>query len=436
MNRRVGAIVLVVLLCFSVVGPTAGVFGTAVAGATQPESNAFQQDQIDADEVRMDVAIQSNGTAEWTLEFWIRLDDDESEAAFESLRQDIRDNPDNYTQSFADRMTETAATASESTGREMAVDGFDVETQRQSLAREYGVVRYTFDWHGFAAVEDGEIRVGDAIEGIYLDEGTRLLVEWPEGYERTAVAPDPDDERDRAVIWRGGETDFVSGEPRVVLAAGGGPSTTTVVAAALAVVALAAGGAWWYRNRDQPAGQDGGSGDTVTHSGVQAASRVDETGADLDDSGDEPGTRDGPASEPPADRSTSPPDQSASSADQPPSSAEQSASPIAGTPDVELLSNEEQVIRLLESRGGRMKQQSVVEELDWTDAKTSKVVTGLREEGKLESFRLGRENVLSLPEVEGPGGADSGSDGSPTAGGDGDDGGDGGAGDDGGDGRP
>ncbi|MFC7232042.1 hypothetical protein ACFQMM_12725 [Saliphagus sp. GCM10025308] len=253
MNRRVGAIVLVVLLCFSGVGPTAGVFGVAAAGATQPESNAFQQDRIDADEVRMDVAIRPDGTAEWTLEFWIRLDDNESEAAFESLRQDIRDDPDNYTQSFADRMTETAATASEATGREMTVDGFDVETQRQSLSREYGVVRYTFDWHGFAAVEDSEIHVGDAIEGIYLDEGTRLLVEWPEGYERSTVAPDPDDERDRAVIWRGGETDFVSGEPRVILAAGGGLSTTTMVAVALAVVALAAGGAWWYRNHDQPA---------------------------------------------------------------------------------------------------------------------------------------------------------------------------------------
>ncbi len=47
-----------------------------------------------------------------------------------------------------------------------------------------------------------------------------------------------------------------------------------------------------------------------------------------------------------------------------------------------------------------MKQQAVVEELGWTDAKTSKVVSGLREDGRLESFRLGRENVLSLPEAD------------------------------------
>lgn len=71
-------------------------------------------------------------------------------------------------------------------------------------------------------------------------------------------------------------------------------------------------------------------------------------------------------------------------------------------PDAELLSNEEQVLRLIEDRGGRLKQQEVAEALDWTDAKTSKVVRSLREEGELEGFRLGRENVLRLPEAEEP----------------------------------
>jgi uncharacterized membrane protein len=45
-----------------------------------------------------------------------------------------------------------------------------------------------------------------------------------------------------------------------------------------------------------------------------------------------------------------------------------------------------------------MKQQDVVSELGWTEAKTSQVVGSLRDEGKLESFRLGRENVLTLPD--------------------------------------
>lgn len=69
--------------------------------------------------------------------------------------------------------------------------------------------------------------------------------------------------------------------------------------------------------------------------------------------------------------------------------------------DRELLSNEERVVRLLEERGGRLKQQDVVEELGWTEAKTSQVVSDLREQGRIESFRLGRENVLSLSDAGG-----------------------------------
>jgi hypothetical protein len=66
-------------------------------------------------------------------------------------------------------------------------------------------------------------------------------------------------------------------------------------------------------------------------------------------------------------------------------------------PPEDLLSNEERVLRLLERRGGRVKQKAVVDELGWTEAKTSQVVGSLREQGKIESFRLGRENVLALP---------------------------------------
>ncbi|MFW6448248.1 MAG: DUF7345 domain-containing protein [Halobacteriota archaeon] len=71
-------------------------------------------------------------------------------------------------------------------------------------------------------------------------------------------------------------------------------------------------------------------------------------------------------------------------------------------PDGELLSNEEQVLRLIDEHGGRLKQQEVAEALDWTDAKTSKVVRTLRDEGRLEGFRLGRENVLRLPGEDEP----------------------------------
>jgi uncharacterized membrane protein len=72
-------------------------------------------------------------------------------------------------------------------------------------------------------------------------------------------------------------------------------------------------------------------------------------------------------------------------------------------PPSELLSNEERVEQFLESQGGRAKQQAVVEALGWTEAKTSQVVKQMREDDRLDSFRIGRENVLKLPDADAPG---------------------------------
>ncbi|ELY79470.1 helix-turn-helix transcriptional regulator [Natrinema gari] len=365
MNVRADVMAVVVAVLLVATGPVVAGTGAATAGQRQSSPFALQQDRIDADEVRMDVALRPNGTAEWTLEFWVRLDDEESTTAFDSLQEEIRNDPENHTQSFADRMNETVATASTATSREMNADGFDVTTARQSLAREYGVVRYTFRWDGFAAVEGDDLRAGDAIEGLYLDDGTRLLLTWPDGYELASVAPEPDDERDRAVIWRGGETGFVSGEPRVVVTDGGaGPSTAAMAIAVVSIGGLALAGAWWYRTRGSAtagtAGGDDGRESTADSDPVPTGGSGTAPTVATDDESGSTGTTD--------------------------------------APDTDLLSNEEQVLRLIEGRGGRMKQQAVVEELGWTDAKTSKVVSSLREDGRLESFRLGRENVLSLPE--------------------------------------
>ncbi|OAQ52905.1 hypothetical protein HTG_08745 [Natrinema mahii] len=385
MNGRAGVTVAVVALLLVAAGPVAAT-GTAATTPTQSEPFTLQQDGIDADEVRMDVAIRADGSAEWTLEFWIRLDDNENEAAFESLREDIQDDPANHTAQFAERMNGTVATASDATGREMAATDFAVETERQSFAREYGVVRYTFRWDGFAAVEGDRLRAGDAVAGLYLDDGTRLLIEWPDGYERTSVAPDPDDERERAVIWRGDDTDFVDDEPEVVVTAtngAAGSSPLLIATGAVVLLGLGAAGVWWYRNREPTADRPGGDGTPAAGSESESAS-----GSDAE-----------PAAGPDAETASTG-DSSPAGTPDPASDAATAAADTAEQVDPELLSNEEQVLRLVRERGGRMKQQAVVEELDWTDAKTSKVVSGLREDGELESFRLGRENVLSLPEVD------------------------------------
>ncbi|MDZ7701131.1 MAG: hypothetical protein U5J98_03170 [Halobacteriales archaeon] len=288
----------------------------------------------------LSVDIGADGDARWRIEYRVRLDDENTTAAFEELEADVEANESAYVSRFADRMTATVADASSATGRQMAVRNVTVSTTTQQLPQQYGVLVYTFEWTGFAVVEGDELRAGDALAGFFLDADSSLRVAWPAGYELADVSPEPSERGDRSVVWRG-PADFGPDEPRLVASAAGPADDVDTSLVGLAIVAaVLVGGAalWWWRYR---------SGGDTAPSGTAGATEADD--------------------------------------DRPPD---------------DLLSNEERVIALLEEHGGRMKQQVVVEELGWTDAKTSQVVGKLRDAGDVEGFRLGRENVLRLPEVD------------------------------------
>ena len=318
--------------------------GAAVA---TPAGSAFPQEGIDTDDVLMSIAVDADGDAEWTIEYRTRLETDDDEAAFEELRADIDADPEPYAERFQERMETTAESAESATGREMSIDGMSVTAETRELPREYGALRYEFRWSSFAAPEGDRLLVGDAIDGLFLDEETTLLLSWPGTHELHSASPQPAETRNGTVVYTG-PMDFAGGEPRIELGPRGAGTPggdgsllgvgAPVVVAAVVVLAAVAGAAVVYRRR----------GDRTVESGT------DDGKATV-------------ASEPEA-------------------------------PDPELLSNEEQVLQLIESEGGRMKQKAVAERLEWTDAKTSQVTKKLRENGDLEGFRLGRENVLSLPD--------------------------------------
>ncbi|WP_394357381.1 helix-turn-helix transcriptional regulator [Halorubrum alkaliphilum] len=48
----------------------------------------------------------------------------------------------------------------------------------------------------------------------------------------------------------------------------------------------------------------------------------------------------------------------------------------------------------------RMRQSAIVEELDWSKSKTSRVLSRMADEGDVEKLRIGRENVIDLAETE------------------------------------
>ena len=387
---------LLICLVFSVLGVAfvgvslaqgaGGDNGTVVwqTDSQQVQDGAAPEMEIDADDITMSAQIYENGTATLEIDYQIRLDSDADRQAFEEIQSEIASNESAYLGPFRERMNRTVAAAESATEREMTASGFAVSTDRDSqLQAEFGHVRYRFEWGGFAVVDDGTIRTGDAVDSLFLDDSESLVFQWPDGYGVASSEPDPERVENNSIVWQG-QVDFEAGQPRVVL------STDA----------------------------DDGAGDGGTD--------PEDLSGDGDGGTDDGGTDDGGTDDGGAD------DGGSSSMSVMPmlgivglvlvagagvavlvtnrggdgSKEDEAATGTGDTPPEDLLSNEERVLQLLQENGGRMKQKQVAEQLDWTAAKTSQVVGGLRDDDEVDSFRLGRENVLTLPDVDIEGGAD------------------------------
>nr|WP_245549671.1 hypothetical protein [Natronococcus occultus] len=326
------------------------------AGTQQPlqqlEDEALQFD--DAEEIHVDVEIHENGSATFQVDYRFPINpENESIEEWEQLQNDIESNPEEYVEREAEGWDDVRSDGENVTDREMEISNFTVTTDESTAPRDLGHVKYQFEWSSFAHVELNRIEAGDALSEFTLVDDTTLQLSWPEGYSAYEIDPDSDDRGEGSVFWDGSGTEFTDDQPRVVLiedaeSAEGteseeGPAMPWLAAgAALGVLAAAGVAGWWFRY-----GRESGSADPGSDAPTEPSASAEPTG-----------------------------------------------------PPPELLSNEERVLRLIEDRGGRIKQQEVVSELDWTEAKTSQVVGGLREDDEIEVFRIGRENVLALPEED------------------------------------
>jgi len=319
------------------VGATLAVLAVPPAGAT------LVQADVPADSTAMEARLDGDGDAEWTVTYRVELATDERRAAFADLEDDVATNASAYRDRFRERIAGTVTRAENATGREMAVENLSVATETTGVPAEYGLLHYRFRWTNFTAVDGDRLRAGDALSGLFLDEDTSLTVGWPDGHERASATPEPTATGDRSVTWRG-PREFGPGEPRVVVEPAPDGFALWLLGAGLAAAVAAVAGTLAWGRVGTPTGAGDGAGDAGT------GEREDATAED-----------DGP----------------------PP----------------ELLSNEERVRKLLEE-GGRIKQQRIADTLEWTDAKTSQVVGDMREAGEVETFRIGRENVVTLPDHE------------------------------------
>lgn len=365
--------ILTVLFVLSIgVGATAVSF-TSDLGDTDEEgpAAALQDiDDVDPDDIQIEIAVDEHGDASWQIDYRIHLDDEASELAFEAIEADIESNPDIFIDEFASQIESTVENAQEGTEREMATHSMVVDTDRQTLPNEVGIIRYGFEWENFAATEGDTVQVGDAISGFFLSDETTLVLNWSESLQVASVTPEADQTREHAVIWNGQETEFVSDEPSVSLdladeseqpedpaddsEAPPGQEEDESTGISLPIMLGIAGGLV-----------------LVTGLGGMFVWRIR----------DNSGTR----------NETTQTTESAETS----SSTEKQATPAYAD---DLLSNEERAIKLLEHEGGRMKQKEIATTLEWTDAKTSRVVSDLKDADEIDVYRLGRENVVQLPE--------------------------------------
>lgn len=338
---------------------------TADIGSSSPA--VVQQDSADgltlddADTIVTEVELQSDGNATVSVDYRYNIGNGTEESEWEELEDDVNSNNQAYIEEESASWQETLEDGQNETGREMNLSGFSVETDKTNTPREYGHVQFTFNWESFAYVELNRIEAGDALTGFMLDDASELRIGWPDAYNMTAVEPEPQSVEDNVATWDGENAGSDTQSPQIELieesqSTNESPAGTDepqsipveILAAAAVLVAVtttAVVAGWWFR-------------------------------------------RDGDESVPPPENGTEPAEAVATDAGQ------------ATMPPPELLSNEERVLQLLEERGGRLKQQQVVSELEWTEAKTSQVVSGLREDDEIDVFRIGRENVLTVAEEE------------------------------------
>ena len=278
--------------------------------------------------------------------------------------------------------------ATDATGREMAIGNV---TYRASVddSEGHGTLALTFRWRNFLRAGDNETLVLDDVFRLptaeedrqrtwlsIFNEDQQILIRPPEGYtvtstsipvqqrENAVVLAEPSDFEDDTAL----RITYTSVEPGEQFPVGLLAGVGTV-----AVLAVVAGG-WLLRRRGR--GDTPPTGETPTDAAPDEGA-TDATAAETD-------TRNGA-----------------------PDAGDSSEAETADDIDLSLLSDEERIEHLLERNDGRMKQATIVDEVGWSDAKVSQLLSAMAEEGRVDKLRLGRENLISLPD-DGEDDADTG----------------------------
>ena len=336
----------------SVVATTAA---TPVAQTTPPAGSALAAEGISEPTTTMEVALQPDRSADWTVTVTYDLRTDDQQAAFDELAAAYRDGEADFGPTAA-LYEGLAARSTEATDRQMAVENPRYDAVRRGTT---GRLELSFTWTDFLAAEGDERLVfNDALttpDGTWLStlgENQVLRITPPRGYAITSAnVPFADN----TVKIEGPRTFSPDDHIRItfeesVFGAGALRFVGIAVIIAAVIIALAV----LLRRNDS----------------IAVRERV------------LPGDGDDPVATP---------------------STEEPVEPDPPAEDLSLLADDERVERLLERNGGRMRQAAIVEETAWSDAKVSQLLSSMADEDRVSKLRIGRENLITLPGVDATG---------------------------------
>jgi hypothetical protein len=392
--RAERALSLVVVLALVVALPV----GAAASGGSGGQSSATPT--ADQRSVHMDVQLLASGDARWTVSTYVPLDGEANRDAFETLGQRYVNGTADV-EVDADLFRRRVAAAESASGRSMAIPDDSVE-RNWTIEQGTGVLVLQFTWEQFARADDDRFVVDDAFEtedGTWLprlERGQQLVVRPPSGVGFVET-PRGKGVTNGTLRWEGPVT-FGGDYFRIVYRTDDDPTTVRTTAMtpttppdtpseappsqppmmAFLLVALLGGGglaAYLWMRRDRggavPAPDEETPAEEVAGGGTDAT---------VEAGGDEPL------------------DEKPSAGDDGPAEPTPEA-PFAGV-DVEMLSDEERVLRLLDANGGRMKQAQIVKDTGWSNAKVSQLLSRMEDDDAIDKLRIGRENLISMPDVD------------------------------------
>ena len=396
-------LLLALALLLAVAGhPGVATGAPAVAPGNDPTAlgsgvAATQAATFDPNVTVLEMEVDADGDAHWTVTHSFNLTDANDTRAFERLAGEFERGEVGTT--YLDTVRRASEAAAEATGREMSIRNV---SRRATVESGRGRLVTTFTWTSFARVTGDSIRVSDAFDvatgtwlpGLAADE--RLVVGPPPGY-RIDNAPSADSFRNGSLVWEG-PTEFESGylsityrkltpppdPPNASETASPEPPGGLFEGQLLPVVGGVFGVgllllvAYLFLRRERP--------------GLPVAEA--NGGVDSEDGG-------ASAADPDGTESTSGP----AGTEEPTGAGAEEADAEDGEdegPDVDLdlLSDEERVEHLLQRNGGRMKQANIVKETNWSNAKVSQLLSAMDEDDRIDKLRIGRENLITLPDED------------------------------------